>query len=227
MNQNKVAIAVFVKTPGFSPLKTRLAVSWNRQGADAFYMLSCQSMVELLRSAADIQPFWAVAETEPAARDFWPHFPVLEQGEGGLGERLSKIYGALLQRFGQVVIIGADAPQLVAADLQLVTEKLQAGVDFVVGPARDGGFYLLAGQRPISAKLFRSIAYSEPTTGAELSEALQRLGSLETLATKVDVDEFSDLRILQTELLAIADSQMLTAQRQMLTWLDESINSVS
>ena len=54
-----IAIAIFVKTPGISPIKTRLAASIGQQKAEDFYRLSLKSLVSTLKEI-DITPYWAV-----------------------------------------------------------------------------------------------------------------------------------------------------------------------
>ena len=62
------AAAVFVKTIGYSPLKTRLASGIGTLQADQFYRLACQSISEqLLEVSPTIQPYWAVAESQSQA----------------------------------------------------------------------------------------------------------------------------------------------------------------
>ncbi len=55
----KIAIAIFVKTPGVSPLKTRLAASLGQEKALHFYKLSLKCIISTLEETA-INPYWAV-----------------------------------------------------------------------------------------------------------------------------------------------------------------------
>ena len=222
------ALAVFVKTPGFSPLKTRLAASLNRSAADAFYQLSCAAIAELLQeltARSSIKPYWAVAESETEALANWPLFPTVTQGDGGLGQRLARVYQSLYQQFGRVVIIGADAPQLSVLEISRLCLRLQRDVDFVLGPARDGGFYLLAGSQPIEASVFTSVGYSQQTTYAELLAQLNRMGRVEQLSMKTDIDDRGDLKPLYQELKRLAQDQGLLPQQQNISiWLEQLFN---
>ena len=77
---------------------------------------------------------------------------MVQQGEGDLGARLDCVYAAL--RHGgapAVALLGADAPQLSPKHLaEAGFLALEAGANFVIGPATDGGFYLFAGKAPDS-----------------------------------------------------------------------------
>ncbi|MGZ8470613.1 MAG: DUF2064 domain-containing protein [Gemmatirosa sp.] len=147
------ALAVWVKTPGRSPTKTRLAHAIGRAAAEAFYRHAvdavCEGVEHAVALAPDLlTPYWAVAEDDPAAWACWTGFAVVPQGAGGLGERLSTVYDALSARHRAVLFIGADAPQLEPASLVAAARAL-AGSDFVLGPAADGGFYLFGGRTPL------------------------------------------------------------------------------
>ena len=140
------ACAAFVKTPGLSPVKTRLAAALGEEVAAEFYDLSWRAVEQVL-SEMEFTPYWAVAESGGLLS--WPSFPCIWQGEGGLAERLNHVYGALLAKHEIVYLVGADCPQISAADFAAARAALADGTDFAIGPAHDGGFYLLAGARPI------------------------------------------------------------------------------
>ena len=89
------AIAIFVKTPGLSPVKTRLAATLGREAAEAFHLASSQSVSSVAQSLgrqADIKGYYAVAEETALNHSYWEDMPCLWQGEGGLGERMAHIY---------------------------------------------------------------------------------------------------------------------------------------
>ena len=86
----KVAVGVFVKTPGHSPIKTRLAAGAGEAAAGEFYELAAVVMRELLLELQapgdgfEFRPFWAVAETGGMGDARWAELPRVEQGEGPL-----------------------------------------------------------------------------------------------------------------------------------------------
>jgi len=83
---NKAAICAFVKTPGVSPVKSRLAAACGVNKAESFYFASVNDTENLLRSLKDIAPeiipWWAVAEEEAHNNSLWASFQKIEQGPG-------------------------------------------------------------------------------------------------------------------------------------------------
>lgn len=214
------AAAVWVKTPGLSPVKTRLARGIGAEQAERFYELSAAAVGAVVRAAAEraggrLVPVWAVAEADSHA---WGGSEVVRQGEGGLGERLSNVYDALLQRFQFVLFLGADSPQI-APDALVRAAELAARGEFVFGPADDGGFYLFGGSRPIPRRVWLDAPYSSPDTLRALSAGLRALGEVSELEPLLDVDTEAELAGLRSSLRARRD--LLPEQEELARWLDQ------
>ncbi|MBV8852583.1 MAG: DUF2064 domain-containing protein, partial [Sinobacteraceae bacterium] len=135
-------LAIFVKTPGFSPVKTRLAAGMGKHAAEEFHRLSALAVGAIGQAARpEITPYWAVAEFEALHSPLWKNLPTIWQGSGGLGERLHCVHEALLERHDIAFLCGADAPQLAVRALHAARETLeQSQVQFILGPTHDGGF---------------------------------------------------------------------------------------
>lgn len=228
-----VAIAVWVKTPGFTPAKTRLAQSLGTKAAEAFYRLAVDAVREVVTDACQLAPgllapYWAVAERDVAAHACWPDCQVVTQGEGGLGERLAHVYDLLAPNHEAVLFIGADSPQLspevVVHAAQLLVASPNAP-EFVLGPAMDGGFYLFGGREPLPVQAWTSVTYSASTTMAELVVALERVGKVQFLASAFDVDTIDDLRLLRHE-LAVTPRRG-AARRALQDWLESTMTGYS
>lgn len=209
------AVCIFVKTPGLSPVKTRLSAGIGQARALRFYELACAAVGAVVRSSGFLG-FWAVAEAAGAAS--WTRFPVLLQGEGDLGARLDTVYSTARRQASRVLLIGADAPQITAALLRQASGAL-AKDPFVLGPATDGGFYVMGGARGIPREVWLETPYSAPDTAARLKAALSAYGTVAELATRTDVDERADLLRLRDELGRVEEP--LEEQRALLRWLDE------
>jgi len=106
-----------------------------------------------------------------AARDF--SIQLCTQEGGDLGARMSHALECGIARGGPVVLIGTDCPALVAEDLQEAFDALVSGHDAVLGPAADGGYYLIGLNHP-SPQLFCEIQWS---THHVLNETRTRLRS--------------------------------------------------
>ncbi len=213
------AIAVFVKTPGLSPVKTRLAHGIGSAHATEFHCRAAAAVGAVAREAApDVAPHWAVAEQDALAHPAWRAFPTLWQGDGDLGTRLDRVYAALLERHGSVLLIGADALQITPALLgDAARAVLEGRSPYAIGPATDGGFWLFGGRAPVPAAVWHSVAYSRADTGARLAEALRRFGSIGWLPTLADTDEASDLPALVSALRSLRDP--LPEQATLADWL--------
>ncbi|HXS73704.1 MAG TPA: DUF2064 domain-containing protein [Rhodanobacteraceae bacterium] len=223
------ALAVFVKTPGLSPVKTRLATSIGQENAIAFHRLAACAVMEVTHAArnaaCDLQPYWAVAEHAALDAVCWCGAPRLWQGEGELGARLHRVYASLQARHGRALMIGADAPQLTPALLRAALAALDdPATPFVLGAAADGGFWLFGGRVPMAESIWRGVRYSHARTAGELRAALASFGAIATLPSLTDVDSAADLSALAEALDALDDP--LPAQRRLRAWLrDLSVRS--
>ena len=215
----KPALAIFVKTPGFSPVKTRLAVALGTVAATQFHQLAAAATAAVVRvSQPHLTPYWAVAEVDPAAGAAWSGFAQLWQGEGDLGERLHRVYAQLQARHGRALLIGADAPQLTPAVLRGALAVLDdADTPFVLGEAADGGFWLVGGRAPIARSVWLGVSYSQTDTATQLRATLTPFGNIAVLPILTDVDDAADLPALVQALDALPDP--LPAQRALRDWL--------
>ena len=196
------AVAIFVKTPGLSPVKTRLAASIGTAAAEAFYKLCTEAIQQSLSSATetiDIMPFWAVGEQAGLDHPLWQSFDSIYTGEGELGERQHHIYQYLQAKYQRVILIGADSPQLCARHLNDAIAALDSH-QFALGPAVDGGYYLFAGKAPIARNIWTSVTYSAADTAEQLLARLPSKAALLDCIT--DVDTIADLAVLERELRA-------------------------
>lgn len=218
------ALAIFVKTPGLSPVKTRLAQTLGDAAAIEFHRRACAAVAAVAQAAQHaglpLVAYWAVAERGALDHAEWSGLPRLWQGEGDLGARLDSVHTALQARHGTVLLLGADAPQLSVA---LLGEALAAldnpATPFVLGPAADGGFWLFGSRVPMPAQVWLSIRYSQPHTAAELSTALTALGGIAYLPVLSDVDSAADLAALRAALAALPKA--LPQQRSLIGWIDQ------
>ncbi len=214
------ALAIFVKTPGLSPVKTRLAAGIGAPAALHFHQLAAEATAEVARACASwLTPYWAIAEAGPAAMAAWPGFSPLQQGQGDLGERLHTVYTQLQARHGRVLLIGADAPQLTVAALQNALNLLDdAGTPFVIGHASDGGFWLFGGRMALGREVWTRVRYSQPQAASELQQQLVCHGAVGAVARLTDVDTVEDLPALRRALEALESPQ--PAQQRLLDWLN-------
>jgi glycosyltransferase A (GT-A) superfamily protein (DUF2064 family) len=132
---------------------------------------------------------WLAVSPDRAARRsrLWPkHVPCIKQGLGDLGARMARVFAGLPP--GPAIIVGADIPGITRAEIAQAFAKL-AGVDAIVGPARDGGYWLIGLRRgPRLPYLFRNVRWSTPTA---LSDTWKNL-HLRPVALAATLDDIDD-----------------------------------
>ncbi len=213
-------LAIFVKTPGLSPIKTRLAADHGRAFAEHWHRLAAAAVASIAQrfiERSGWQAYWAVAES--AGLSQWGGFPCLYQGEGGLGERMARIHQDLLDRHGRALLIGADSPQLSVDHLLAAQRALDDG-QHVIGPAEDGGFWLLGSACPIAADIWSGVPYSRADTGQRMEAALGGGKACRRIDRLRDLDRSNDLAPLRADLAALPAPS--SAQRALAAWLADA-----
>ncbi|MGM0412423.1 MAG: TIGR04282 family arsenosugar biosynthesis glycosyltransferase [Pseudomonadota bacterium] len=204
MSGHQPRIQVFARAPVAGRTKRRLIPALGEVGAADLH-------ATLLRRTVA-----AVGGVTGADRELWCHpdtgHPLLaacaaEQGlalrvQSGadLGARMAgALEAALAEGAPAAVLVGSDCPGLTAGVLSSALAALEAGADAVLGPAEDGGYYLIGLRRPAPA-LFQDIPWGGPevaaATRARATEAGLRMEELPTLRdidTPADLAAFPDL----------------------------------
>lgn len=218
------ALAIFVKTPELSPVKTRLAASIGAENARQFYELALtatSAMAGALQTSIPyLQIYWAVAETEGLRGKRWKSFPSIAQGSGDLGDRLNSVYQELLKTHHFVCFIGADSPHLSVENLRvgILQTAQHVGKKFVIGETFDGGFYFFGGGAKIPSSAWLGVEYSTDQTANQLAAGLLEFGEIERLEKNFDVDTVDDLR-RYTKISSQADI-LLPEQRDLIHWAE-------
>jgi uncharacterized protein len=184
-------ICIFAKPPVAGEVKTRLAATLGADCAAQLARAFLEDTIQSVRTLPWAQP--ALATTAPADADI----PVLLQGEGDLGTRIERVLRAALERAPVAIAIGADTPALPSRLLEAARKALEQ-VDVVIGPAEDGGFYLLA-LRCCPQGLLSNLPWSAPDTLRATRDRLHALGlSSLLLEPWFDVDRPEDVERLRT-----------------------------
>jgi glycosyltransferase A (GT-A) superfamily protein (DUF2064 family) len=207
-------VAIFVKTPGLSPLKTRLAATIGVDAATQWYRLAAGATAAALAQVPGVIAYWAVAERPALAAAEWPGLPHLAQGDGTLGERMGRVHSELVHRHGRGILLGADTPQVDPADLARAATWLEDPAPrLVMGPARDGGFWLLGANRVLPAAAWTRAPCGRDDTAAGFRAAMTPFGAWLDLPTLTDVDEATDLAAMLAEMNRL--EAPLAAQRDL------------
>jgi len=215
------AIAVMAKAPRLGQVKTRLIPPLTPEGAMSLNMCFLRDVTEnicLAARTAPIQGFiaYAPAGTEKLFNGVLAAGTRFVLADGslemlpqvhGLGRSLLHAARALFaQGYQSVCLLNSDSPTLPTAMLRETVEALSTpGERIVLGPAEDGGYYLL-GMKAAHVHLFEGIRWSTEHVAAETLERARKLGlEAVTLPPWYDVDDRASLQRLSRE-LSIASS---------------------
>lgn len=205
MIKKKGCIAVFAKTPGLSPLKTRLAKEIGQKKAEDVYVSCVDAVEKTLGSFCDKNPewdaVWALGEEQGHLHDFWLSRPFEKMwtGEGGLGHRLNRVDETLKNKYEHVILIGTDCPHIPLSFFDQAVRYLQEG-QMVVGPSTDGGYYLFGSSISISSKIWESVPYSQDNTLEIFMSLLDNYKPLKIIEKLTDLDVKDDAGLILEEL---------------------------
>lgn len=198
-------LGLFAKWPEPGQVKTRLAAArsleWAAQVAEAFL----RDQVERLFT---INATRVLVFTPAVARHHFndlvgDRFELLPQSAGDLGRRMAAFFAGQLQAGAErIVLVGTDSPTLPLEFIERAFDEL-ATADVVLGPASDGGYYLIGCARRLPP-VFESVPWGMPQV---LSETVARLdpsaGRLALLPPWYDVDTPADWDMLCGHLRAM------------------------
>ena len=199
MSGENACIVLFVRFPEKGAVKTRLAPLLDGEDLVALYHAFVADLLATLEKCG--YPFriaFTPAEREADMVRLFGRYELFPQAGPDLGVRMGNAFRRCFSAgFDRVVLIGSDIPDLPP---EILTESLAAldGHDAVIGPALDGGYYLIGFRR----ETFRPEAFAEIVWGTgevciRTRERLSRMGSrVRLLAPWRDVDTPEDLRDL-------------------------------
>jgi len=182
-------VVVFVKAPRLGQVKSRLAAGIGGVAALRFYRETTGRIVRMLARDARWRTVLAVTPLGARHGGSWPaRTRRLDQGSGDLGQRMARAFHS--RGRGPVVIVGSDIPDLTARQVWAAFRAL-GDADAVLGPARDGGYWLigLKRSRPVPAGLFVGVRWSSPHALADTRASLPRRYSVRLLEMLEDVDD--------------------------------------
>jgi uncharacterized protein len=195
--KTQAALVIFAKAPVAGQVKTRLIPDIGQARATSLYK-------ELLSKTLDI-----VGEVSFVEKQLWisgdinhsyiahlktKHDLQLFQQKGNdLGERMSNAFASVLSSHSYTILIGSDCPSLLSSDLEAGIEYLKNEKDVVLGPAEDGGYYLI-GLKEYKPELFSDINWGEETVFSETSFRIKKMNlNMGLLDKRADIDRVSDL----------------------------------
>ena len=197
-----VALAVMSKVPLPGEVKTRLCPPLTPADAAALARCFLLDRLEQLREVADCEALVAFTPKDCVAemRAIVPAGTRLVPQEGAdLGARMDRLLTDLLAEGAPgAIVIGTDTPTLPTAYVRRACVAMRDGsADIVMGPAEDGGYYLVGLRAPAPA-LFTEMPWGTETVLAETLARARRLGLRHALLPPwFDVDRGEDLARLR------------------------------
>lgn len=194
MTSPTILVVAKAPVPGFA--KTRLA---RTVGDTAAAELAAAALLDTLEVVGSVGWPVVVAMTGDLdagvraedIRAALSSFTVIAQRGDGLGERLAAAHLDADSGHG-VVQIGMDTPQVAAVDIHVADEALDTH-DAAIGPAEDGGWWLLALRNPLHAKVLAGVPMSTGDTCRLTVDALTEAGAtIQMLRPLDDIDTWDD-----------------------------------
>lgn len=189
---SKKALIVFTRNPELGKCKTRLAATIGDQSALDVYRFLLDHTVKITSPlTADVYVYYSEKIKEI---DIWDTtvFRKKQQQGHDLGAKMQNAFTEVLHMgYQKAIIIGSDMYDITTQDLEAAFSTLEDN-NFVIGPAQDGGYYLL-GMKHLKPPLFKNKKWGTNTVLSDTLKDLE-LENLAILAEKNDVDYYEDIK---------------------------------
>ncbi len=189
---SKKALIVFTRNPELGKCKTRLAATIGDQSALDVYRFLLDHTVKITAPLrADVYVYYSEKIKEI---DIWDTtvFRKKQQQGHDLGAKMQNAFTEVFKMgYQKAIIIGSDMYDITTQDLEAAFSTLEDN-NFVIGPAQDGGYYLL-GMKHLKPPLFKNKKWGTNTVLGDTLKDLE-LENMAILAEKNDVDYYEDIK---------------------------------
>ena len=204
MSESGSRLILFTRYPEPGRTKTRLIPALGPEGAAELHRRMTEHTLCRIRSflatnPVSFQVHYEGGEEERMRQWLGDDPPMVEQGEGDLGRRMDLAFSeSFREGMRRVVLIGTDCPGIRPCHLTRAFRSLE-DEDVVIGPANDGGYYLIGLRHP-AAELFHGIPWgTEQVLERTLDVARARGIRVELLDRLDDVDRPPDIPVWERE----------------------------
>ena len=187
----KNLILIFAKNPVAGRVKTRLAKDVGEKKALQVYQYLLDHSAKVTSRVNASKQVWYADHIKE--KDIWDNevFEKKLQSGDHLGERMENAFrSAFAEGYEKVVIVGTDLYDIQPADIDKAFQKLDE-FSAVIGPAKDGGYYLL-GMNSMITKVFRNKKWSTDSVFRETMTDLQDHNTYQ-LEMRNDIDILEDI----------------------------------
>lgn len=185
------ALITFVKNPQKGKVKTRLAKTMGEDQALRIYRALLEHTRQICESTEAKRYLYYSHFID--RKDKWSdeYFHKALQPEGDLGQRMTTAFREVLEQQDKVIIIGSDCASLRQEIIEQAFKLLETH-DFVLGPALDGGYYLL-GMKKLLPDIFENMPWSTEEVADITRQRIRSNGySLAEVDTLSDIDYEAD-----------------------------------
>lgn len=186
-------VVIFAKDPGAGNAKSRIAATEGADEANRIYrellQVSARTMRDFTHVVTHPDQAGELARCYPQAKALLSH-----RGDT-LGDRVTDALCQIKSSGAEsICAVGTDCPELNASDIARSFALLRDGHDVVVGPAQDGGYYLIAVRDPQNG-VFEATMWSRPGLLRETIGLMRQKGlRYRLLEEKSDIDSIEDYR---------------------------------
>ncbi len=189
---SKNLLLIFTRNPELGKCKTRLAATVGDESALEIYKFLINHTAELVQDVNAAKQVWYSEEIWKD--DIWDssYFDKKVQLGADLGIRMANAFQeGFVSKFERIIVIGSDMYDLSKADLENAFDMLKTK-DFVIGPAEDGGYYLL-GMNAFNSDVFQNKIWGTETV---LQDTLNDLKNenIQLLEERNDIDIYEDIK---------------------------------
>lgn len=188
---SKNLLLIFTRTPELGKCKTRLAKTVGDRAALEIYELLLSHTANIsVGVSAQKQVWYSKAIVDD---DVWDNsvFEKQIQPKGDLGEKMKFAFEqGFAQGYQNIIVMGSDLYDVTSEDIYAAFLALETH-DAVIGPATDGGYYLL-GMKSLISSVFEGKSWGTNTVFEETIKDLSGI-KLKQLSPKNDVDYYEDI----------------------------------
>jgi rSAM/selenodomain-associated transferase 1 len=188
-------LIILVRAPVPGQVKSRLASGLGPTAACEAYRTMVETLLSNLAGLSSVELCFTPAHARPLISGWLQkHWTASPQCEGDLGTRMMDAFNRAFDSGARrAVLIGSDTPEANADDVRAAWAALDCS-DVVLGPALDGGYWLIA-LRQLVPSLFTAVRWGGDSVLAETTRRAQLAGlRLSLLRTLADVDQPEDWR---------------------------------
>ncbi len=197
MSDGRCAVLVFTKTPIPGTVKSRLIPELGDTCVTKLYeSLIDRTLTTTKQSGVGDIELWCWPTTDhPFLQECAANFqiPLITQRGDNLGDRMHGAFDKRLSQYDHILLIGCDCPAMTERDLRTAVGGLRNGAKVVLGPAEDGGYYLI-GLTAACRDLFEGIKWGGSDVLGKTREIIESLGlHCVELEERWDLDRPADL----------------------------------